>query len=175
MSPKQKGAVVRLIKQASGKGDPVGRPGGFSKWNRLPQGKDSFLRVASPFFPGILLSRKPPTNPGMTAGFWKRTMVGKNGESTPRSFLVVPYFETGPCGPKTTMSTLGWNTKLKEHQVELYNLELLFGCPCWRCLFWVYFKGNQTEATHVLKLLQRHFKGRGSVRLWISTIHPAVE
>ena len=38
-------------------------------------------RVPSPFLPGILLSRKPPPKNGW---FLERTMVEKNGGSTPR-------------------------------------------------------------------------------------------
>ena len=41
------------------------------------------LRVASQFFPGILLSSKTTKNMG-NSWFSKRTMVEKNGESTPR-------------------------------------------------------------------------------------------
>ena len=42
----------------------------------------AWLRVASPFFPVILLSRKPPQKPcGKTAiRFLKRTMVERNGQ-----------------------------------------------------------------------------------------------
>ena len=42
-----------------------------------------FLGVTSPFFPGILLSRKP-------SWFLKRTMVKQNGESTPRILRTKP-------------------------------------------------------------------------------------
>ena len=41
----------------------------------------TILVLPSPFFPGILLSRKPPETRG-NGRFSKRTMVGKNGEST---------------------------------------------------------------------------------------------
>ena len=39
----------------------------------------SFLRVASPFFPGILLSRRPPKSLGKQLVL-KRTMVEQNGQ-----------------------------------------------------------------------------------------------
>ena len=45
-----------------------------------------FPAVPSPFFPGILLSRKPPETQGKRILLLKRTMVEKNGESTPRIF-----------------------------------------------------------------------------------------
>ena len=38
-----------------------------------------FLGLPSPFFPGILLSRKPSKTQG-NSRFLKRTMVGKNGQ-----------------------------------------------------------------------------------------------
>ena len=42
------------------------------------------LGVPSPFFPGILLSRKPPLKPRENGRSLERTMVEKNGKSTPR-------------------------------------------------------------------------------------------
>ena len=43
-----------------------------------------FLGVPSPFFPGILLSTKPPKIQGKQLFLFKRTMVEENAESTPR-------------------------------------------------------------------------------------------
>ena len=56
--------------------------------------KDTIL-VPSPFFPGILLSRKPPDTQEKKLYFLKRTMVGKNGESTPRTMWVCLPLKTG--------------------------------------------------------------------------------
>ena len=39
-----------------------------------------FLLIPSPFFPGILLSRKPPETPGKRIRFLERTIVEKNGQ-----------------------------------------------------------------------------------------------
>ena len=49
---------------------------------------EEFLLVPPPFFPGTLLIenlRKPRENRWL----WKRTMVEKNGESTPREFVLL--------------------------------------------------------------------------------------
>ena len=43
---------------------------------------ETILGLSSPFIPGILLSRKPSRTQG-NRWFLKRTMVEKNGESTP--------------------------------------------------------------------------------------------
>ena len=52
----------------------------------------TYLGDTSPLFPGILLSRKTIRTPGETAGL-KRTMVEKNGESTPRTYFENPFLD----------------------------------------------------------------------------------
>ena len=52
------------------------------------------LVLPSPFFPGILLSRKPPETHG-NGRFSTRTMVGKNGESTLRKMGSFPKIKRG--------------------------------------------------------------------------------
>ena len=54
--------------------------------------------VPSPFFPGILLSRKPPKT-RESGCFLKRTMVEKNGESTPRVLGGFQHHNTPPPPP----------------------------------------------------------------------------
>ena len=49
-----------------------------------PLNETTFLGVPSPFFPGILLFRKPSKTQGKQIRLLTRTMV-KNGESTPRT------------------------------------------------------------------------------------------
>ena len=44
--------------------------------------------LPSPFFPGILVSRKTPETQ-RNGRFSKRTMLGKNGESTLRKVLIL--------------------------------------------------------------------------------------
>ena len=55
----------------------------YAFWAKF--GDPMALGVPSPFFPGILLSKKPPKTPG-NSWFLKRTMVEKNGDVT----LVAP-------------------------------------------------------------------------------------
>ena len=42
------------------------------------------LELPSPFFLGILLSKKPPDSQGKRIRFLNRTIIAKKGESTPR-------------------------------------------------------------------------------------------
>ena len=77
------------------KGTPQGQIKRRTK--RLAHGRHThFLVLRFPFFPGILLSRKPLETQG-NGRFLKRTMVGKNGGSTLRHVAWRFRREARPC------------------------------------------------------------------------------
>ena len=51
---------------------------------------DNQSKIPSPFFPKLLLFRKPSNTQGKQIRFLKRTMVEKKGESTPRTKKETP-------------------------------------------------------------------------------------
>ena len=55
----------------------------FGTSHLIAQLIDTVLGVTSPFFPGILLSRKPPKIGGNGVRFLKRTMAEKYGWNQP--------------------------------------------------------------------------------------------
>ena len=64
---------------------------GAGIWVCIKTGEPQNSRATSPFFPGILLFRKPSKTQGDSWSL-KRTMVEKNGESTPRKMVASFWF-----------------------------------------------------------------------------------
>ena len=80
----------RFESHSQGPGSLCCSGGGFRPERRQAGNSTRDILVQpSPFFPGVLLSRKPPETQG-NGRFLKRTMVGKNGESTQKDMGSVP-------------------------------------------------------------------------------------
>ena len=75
----------------------------------LTQRTAQVLGVTSPFFPGVLLSRKPPNTWG-NGWFLTRKMAAKNGESTPRSVSDAPLH--------TKLRVAGWGKGLNSQEAK---------------------------------------------------------
>ena len=81
------------------------------------------LGVTSPFFPGILLSRKPSETQGKRIRFLERMMVEKNGESTPR--LLAPV----AAGSRTTWFSVAAQKHPMPSQATLRHTSTRYTCP----------------------------------------------
>ena len=121
--------------------------------------------LPSPFFPGILLSRKPLDTPGNYRSL-KRTMVDKNGESTVRKYVfrvqtpvltcksigvirVIPHMfdeVSDSCDSRAlqqSAATLGFKLRLKtslfpRKRIRKWRQDMrnFAGNPCFRWVDW---------------------------------------